>query len=182
MLINPSVRRQLKLAYSYLKDSSNILDVGCGTGEFIKLNPKQIEGVDDNSATVLACRRQGLRVNKANALNLPYKDSSFAGINCSHVIEHLFPKDAYTLLKELSRVLKPNGILVIQTPTLWSGFYNNLTHVKPYSPKAITRYLVETAPDTTFPRLPVKFSQVALHYRYYYLQKTGYILVLKKLS
>ncbi|MDZ7587001.1 MAG: class I SAM-dependent methyltransferase, partial [Patescibacteria group bacterium] len=149
-------------------------------GEFIKLNPKQIEGIDNNSATVLACRRQGLRVNHVNALKLPFKDQSFAGVHCSHVIEHLLPKDAYTLLKELARVLKLNGLLVIQTPILWSGFYDNLTHIKPYSSSAIMRYLCQTAPDTTFPRLSVRFKQIALTSRYRNFTKTGYILVLKR--
>ncbi len=150
-----------------------ILDVGCGTGEFIKLAPHRIIGIDIN-------RQQNSRIKFGRATAIPYPKNSFDGLHCSHVIEHLEPHDVYLFLKQAARVLKADGILVISSPVLWSGFYDNLTHIKPYPPRAITRYLVETAPDTTYPAIRAKFKLVALRWRYRYLTKTGYTLVLKK--
>ncbi len=171
---NYSAHYQDSLAFKYLKSCPKILDVGAGTGRFLKLNPTKITGLDPNPLTK--------NIIKGSATKLPFKASSFNGLHCAHVIEHLNPKEVYTALKEFSRVLKPNGILVIRSPLLWSGFYHNLTHFKPYPPKALTRYLVENAPDTTFPKLKTKYQPVALHYRYHKREKNGYTLVLKKLS
>lgn len=181
-------------ALKYFKRCHNILDVGCGSGVFVALDPKRISGIDSNPETVTLCRRNKLDVRKGIATKLPFKDNSFDGIHCAHVIEHLQPKDAYIFLKEASRVLKKNGILVIRTPLLWDGFYNNLTHIKPYNPDAIMRYLVHTSPDTTFPHIKTKFKKVALHWRYrslfnilyrfgiHRMKKDGYMLVLRKIK
>jgi len=169
-------------SFSYLKVCRRILDVGCGTGEFIKLAPRRIIGIDTNQQTLSACRRQGFTVKSGSATKIPYPQNSFDGLHCSHVIEHLQPQAVYSFLKQATRVLKRRGTLVISSPLLWSGFYDNLTHIKPYPPRAITRYLVETAPDTTFPRLKSKYKFVALHWRYRYFTKTGYTLVLRKLT
>lgn len=173
---------QDNLAYSYLKHCSKILDVGCGTGRFISLNPKQIIGLDSNHQTLKLCRRKGYQVKYGSVIKLPYPAKSFTGLHCSHVLEHLQPQAVYQFLKEASRVLKTNGILIIRSPLLWKGFYDNLTHIKPYPPRAITRYLVENAPDTTLKKIPIKFKKVALHWRYQTLsfKKNGYTLILQK--
>lgn len=170
----------MHFSFGYLRRCRRVLDVGCGTGEFIKLSPQKIVGIDTNRLTLSLCRRQGLAVKYGSAAKIPYPQNSFDGLHCSHVIEHLGPRQVYAFLKEATRVLKSNGILVISSPLLWPGFYDNLTHIKPYPPRAITRYLVEAAPDTTYPAIPSKFKLVALHWRYRYFTKTGYTLVLRK--
>lgn len=179
---NFEAESQFKQAFKYLKACHRILDVGCGTGEFIKLAPTRIIGIDTNRHTLNVCRHRGFRVKYGSATKIPYPKSSFDGLHCSHVIEHLEPPQTYAFLKEATRALKSKGILVISTPLLWSGFYDNLTHIKPYSPRSLTRYLVETAPDSTFPSIKSKYKLIALHWRYRYFTKTGYTLVLQKLS
>lgn len=175
-----SALKQLQLSYRYLKHCRRILDVGCGTGEFIKLNSQQISGVDSNRQTVMICRRKGLPVKLGKADRLPFPAASFDGVHSSHMIEHLPPATVHTFLNEAGRVLKPGGILVISTPLLWSGFYDNLTHLKPYPPRALLRYLVEEATDTTFSRLKYRFVFVALWWRRQWFTKTGYTLVVRK--
>jgi len=183
-----------KLSYRYLKNCQNILDIGCGTGRFIKLAKNKITGLDSNPKTIKTCRRQGLKVKLGTAVKIPFKKHSFEGINCAQLIEHLTPEQVYQFLCQASKILKPKGILVIQTPILWQHFYDNLTHLKPYNPQAITRYLVESAPDTTFPPIKTKYKQLAIHWRYkpilpllyplgiHTFNKTGYLLVLQKLK
>jgi ubiquinone/menaquinone biosynthesis C-methylase UbiE len=163
----------LRASFGYLRRCRRILDVGSGTGEFIRLAPRRIIGIDTN-------RQRQAQVKFGSATAIPYPKNSFDGLHCSHVIEHLEPKQVYRFFKEASRVLEPGGILVISSPMLWSGFYDNLTHIKPYPPRAITRYLMETAPDTTYPLIKAKFKLVALRWRYRYFTKTGYTLVLRK--
>jgi len=111
-----------KKAYSYLKSSKNILDVGCGTGEFIKNNPQKIIGIDTNKDTLKTCKQKKFKVKTASVFKLPFKANSFTGIHCSHVIEHLQPEKAYQALKEISRVLKPKGIFVLRAPILCQVF------------------------------------------------------------
>jgi ubiquinone/menaquinone biosynthesis C-methylase UbiE len=179
---NKIALRQLRLAYGYLQDCNKVLDVGCGTGEFIKLNRKQIEGLESNRLTAAAARKKDLNVKLGRAEKLPFKDGTFDGIHCSHVIEHLPPEKVHAFLNEAGRVLTRGGVLVISTPTNWSGFYDKLTHLKPYPPRALLRYLVESAPDTSLPKLKHKVELVALHWRrHYLLQVTGYTLVVRKI-
>ena len=130
-----------KLALYYMKNSQKILDVGCGVGRFISNDPKRILGVDGNKESINLCKNKGFDVTLGNVTKLPFKNEGFDAVNCSHLIEHLYPKEAYKLLKEIDRVLKPGGILCISAPLMNSRFYWNLTHIKPYYPQAILHYL-----------------------------------------
>jgi len=51
---------------------------------------------------------------KANILDLPFKDNSFDVVFCNHVLEHI--EDDKKAMKELYRVLKPNGFGIFQIP------------------------------------------------------------------
>jgi predicted SAM-dependent methyltransferase len=49
---------------------------------------------------------------------LPYDDNSFDGVYHSHVLEHLTPDAAESMLRECARVLKPGGVLRVVVPDL----------------------------------------------------------------
>lgn len=53
---------------------------------------------------------------RADALALPFKDQAFEQVHCSHLIEHVPFEEAPTLLKEIRRVLRTNGIFYIAAP------------------------------------------------------------------
>lgn len=55
---------------------------------------------------------------KCDVRKLPYEDNSIDEIYNSHLIEHFNFKEAFDVLKEWKRVLKPNGWLIIETPDL----------------------------------------------------------------
>ena len=200
-----------KIALKYMSSCKKIVDVGCGTGRFISNYPSIIKGIDQNQESVETCLKKGYDVVKADVTKLPFEDNSFDGVHCSHVIEHLQPKNAYRLLSELVRVLKKNGILVIRTPMLYNGFYDDFTHVKPYHPKALLHYLTtyEKSEQTTLTPIKGKFKVLKLKYRkaplflgildthlffifplfnFLYrfgissLKKTGYMIILKKIE
>lgn len=156
----------LKRELSLFENCNNILDIGCGDGQFIALSPKRISGIDNNRDTVKDCVKRGLRVMRGNAIKLPYKDNSFDGVHCAHLIEHFRPNDAYKMLKEVGRVLKKDGIFVLSTPLLWAGFFEDFTHIKPYYPNAILRYLVHEASQPTMDTYPYRFEQIVLYYRF----------------
>ena len=200
-----------KIALKYMSSCKNIIDVGCGTGRFISNFPSRIKGVDHNKESVELCLKKGYDIIRADVTKLPFENNSFEGVHCSHVIEHLQPKDAYKLLSELVRVLKKDGILVIRTPMLYNGFYDDFTHIKPYHPKALLHYLTtyEKSEQTTLTPIKGKFKVLKLKYRkaplflgivdtplffifplfnllYRFgissLKKTGYMLILKKIE
>lgn len=51
---------------------------------------------------------------KIDATNIPYQNDTYNLVICNHVLEHI--PDYLTALKEIYRVLKPNGIAILQTP------------------------------------------------------------------
>ncbi len=74
--------------------------------------------------------------------DLPFKNNSIDFITMNGVIEHLY--NSSKLLSEILRVLKKGGLLYINTPNFQRdclNFYNDPTHVKPYTPISIRRTL-----------------------------------------
>ena len=130
-----------KIVLKYMRSCDKILDIGCGVGRFISHDFRRITGLDQNFESLEICKQKGFNVKYGEATNLPFEDAFFDGVHCSHVIEHLLPIDAHKLLSEMDRVLKKGGVLCIRTPLLYSDFYSDFTHIKPYHPKAILHYL-----------------------------------------
>jgi len=122
---------------------SPVLDLGCGSGMFLRiLLARNITcvGVDASEECVEACGRASLPVIKADALEYlrGAAVSSYGGIFCSHLIEHLTPPHALELFTEAYRVLRAGGKFVVLTPNFKhltvavEGFWLDLTHVRPY--------------------------------------------------
>lgn len=151
-------RRQANL--EFFRDCDPILDIGCGAGNFLVNDPNRCIGVDWNPEACRLVSNRNCRIVRGQACELPFRNASVQGILCSQIVEHLMPEDAYRLLKEISRVLAPGGILVLESPAAHPGFYDNLTHIKPYTPAAILRYLCSDFPvgQKTFPAIETAFK------------------------
>ncbi len=189
------------IAFSYLRSCRNILDVACGQGRFIEQDRSRISGIDSSSETVRLCLEKGYKVIQGDARKMPFEDEGFFGVHCAHLLEHFLPLDAHKLLSEMDRVLKPQGILIIRSPLLHSGFYDDFTHIKPYNPEAIMHYLV-CGGQHTLERISSRYELLAVKWRYEpmklpgvrlndlsrglnrfgfpWLKKNGYMLVLRK--
>jgi len=102
----------------------NVLDISCGTGYGIPLlsNDKtnHISGVDiSTNATKrsiqLTNNTKGVSILRMdNNCNLGFKSESFDTIVSFETIEHL--SDPSQFVREISRVLKPNGLFIVSTP------------------------------------------------------------------
>ncbi len=57
-----------------------------------------------------------------SALNLEFEDNSFTQVDCLHVLEHLGAGKSIYALAEVYRVLKPNGLFLLETPNLKNSF------------------------------------------------------------
>jgi len=99
-----------------------LLDVGCGSGFFLMLTRRGV-GLDYGE-NVDICVKRGLKALRANLEEdpFPFADSSFALVTCLEVIEHL--KNPENMLKEIRRVLRGDGTLLLSTPNsmnpLWT--------------------------------------------------------------
>ncbi len=131
-----------ELARPYINQSSSVLDIGAGDGAFAKhFERNDFYLFDGNPISVDTLKKDYPNTVLGRLPNLPFEGAFFDVIHCSHVIEHLHPNEFYETLKEIDRCLSTGGTLIISAPLLWEGFYDDLSHVKPYSPSVIERYL-----------------------------------------
>lgn len=156
-----------KYSFDRLSKKNRILDIGCGNGFFLGIaDNNNTIGIDANYINLSQARNYSNKVIQGNILNLPFFDASFDGINCSHVIEHFGPDDAYKLLSEMNRVLKIGGTIILSTPILWDGFFKDFTHVKPYNPEAIMHYYGNPVNQTTKEYLDCLYKINEMKWRY----------------
>lgn len=117
-----------------------VLDIGCGTGMFLKLY-KNAVGVDANLFMAEDCVRQGFTAEKGDINDLSaFESESFDGVFLSHILEHVSdPK-----LNEVYRVLKPQGKLIVEVPINEAGFNSNPTHIHRFSEQELEHLVVSS--------------------------------------
>jgi 2-polyprenyl-3-methyl-5-hydroxy-6-metoxy-1,4-benzoquinol methylase len=115
-----------------------VLDIASGAGygtAMLLRNGCEVIGADYNDDTVNAARNMWGYENfiKANALALPFDDSSFYAVISFETIEHV--EDGMGFLSEMNRVLRPGGIFICSTPNIKYASHPAY-HIKEYSPSA----------------------------------------------
>lgn len=123
-----SLKKKLKLINSFQSLENNLLDVGCGTGDFLQVaqqNNWNISGIEPNEqARQIANRKTNNSVFNINDLG-KFKNHSFDLITLWHVLEHL-PNIEQQVLT-LKTLLKENGTLIVAVPNHKS---NDAKHYK----------------------------------------------------
>ena len=131
----------------------NVLDIGCGRGEFLELMRDAsvpARGVDLSRESVDLCRSKGLQAEEADlfAYLAALADGSLDGIFCAQVIEHLGPAQLPELIRLTARALRRGGVLAIETPNpeclaiFATHFYLDPTHTRPV-PHALLAFYME---------------------------------------
>jgi len=112
---------RVDVALKLIDKGDRLLDIGCGDGTFgyfAKNKYKEIYGIDLSENALKIAEKRGIITTKINFNDerLPFEDDYFDAVSCLDVIEHIFePRD---LIKEINRVLKTGGELVISTPNI----------------------------------------------------------------
>jgi SAM-dependent methyltransferase len=138
---------EYKQALKFFKECDRVLDVGCGTGGFLELleqeGKKEVIGIDFNPECVDVCLKRELNAKIGDALDIPFEDNRFDGAYCSHVMHVFNSSQAITLIKEMSRVVRPNGIIAITTVPMYERFFFDAADVRPWPPAAIRNMLAK---------------------------------------
>ncbi|MCX7895181.1 MAG: methyltransferase domain-containing protein [Thermoanaerobaculum sp.] len=134
------------------REASPVLDLGCGRGELLQALTEagiRAVGVDCDPAAVEVCRQRGLAVKQADALQAlaAQGDGTLGGVACLHLVEHLPAAKWMKLVEEARRVLRPGGVLAVESPNpetlrVCGLFWQDPTHLHPVHPDAV-RFVAE---------------------------------------
>jgi SAM-dependent methyltransferase len=102
----------------------DVLDIGCGFGWFELLaldrGARSIVGIEPRDENLRTAKQHIddplVRFQVGDALDLPFVDESFDTVVCWEVLEHLPRQSERRAFAEISRVLRPGGILYLSTP------------------------------------------------------------------
>ncbi len=159
------IRRRMADYLPLFAGARDVLDLGCGRGEFLDLLREHgidARGLDLNHEMVQLCRARGLRVDEGDALGFleALPDGSLGGLIAAQVVEHLQPDYLLRVLDVAYHKLRPGSRLVLETinPACWFAFFSSyirdLTHVRPVHPDTLG-YLLQAS----------GFQQVRIDYR-----------------
>jgi ubiquinone/menaquinone biosynthesis C-methylase UbiE len=101
-----------------LIDHASVLDIGCGTGRwsrrYLQLGHRPV-GLDATQGMLRLATATGLAcpLIVAHAQRLPFRDSSFELASAVTVVQHIPSSDQRDVLKEMVRVLRPGGHLIL---------------------------------------------------------------------
>jgi len=119
------------------------IDLGCGRGEWLELLAEEggfvAQGVDLDKEMLRVSEALGLKVTQQDAVQFlkALPDASQAIVTGFHIAEHLAFSELQELIKQAHRVLKPAGLLILETPNPENlvvgtvGFYLDPTHQRP---------------------------------------------------
>jgi SAM-dependent methyltransferase len=142
------VREALQPYLAYARDRQPVLDIGCGRGEFLAMCREAgvtARGFDTNERSVSDLKRRKFDVSLSGVPECfdGISDGSVGSILAAHVVEHLPVEILFAFYRESARVLRQDGLLMIETPNAESllvtaaDFWRDPTHLAPRHPAAL---------------------------------------------
>jgi len=159
------IRMRVAAYVPLFEGATDVLDVGCGRGEFLQLLREKgisARGIDLNDEMAAVCRERGLDATAGDVLSylLAQPDGSLGGLFAAQVVEHLEPEYLMGFLSAAYHKLRPGSKIVLETinPACWYAFFSSyirdITHVRPLHPDTL-QYLVSAS---GFQKTHVRYS------------------------
>jgi SAM-dependent methyltransferase len=141
------IRERQAVYLPLLKTHAPVIDLGCGRGELLELLGQagvEARGVESNEQQAARCRAKGLPVEVTDLRGwLDGRGAASAGgITLLQVIEHLPPDEFMPVIRNIHRVLRPGGIMLLETvnphcAAAMEWFYIDPTHRRPVYPEML---------------------------------------------
>jgi O-antigen chain-terminating methyltransferase len=148
------IRRNQEFYKPYFAGRHDVLDIGCGRGEFLETMRDlgvNARGIDLGIESINYCKGKGLNAEEADLFvylaNQP--EGAFDGIFSSQVVEHLAPTKLPEMIRLCASRLRRGGILAIETPNpdclaiFATYFYLDPTHTRPVPHRLLEFYMEE---------------------------------------
>ena len=128
-------------------DGRRILDAGCGTGNNLSHFRRfgRTVGVDLSDEALRFCRDRGVAATRGSLLALPFPDGAFDAVMSFDVIYHRWVEDDRVAVREIARVLRPGGLVLLRVPALkmlW-GAHDEAVHSRHRYTRGEVRRLLE---------------------------------------
>jgi SAM-dependent methyltransferase len=161
-----AIAARLRTYLPLFAGASDVLDLGCGRGEFLAALGEagiRARGVDANGEMAAIARDRGLDAVHGDALAtvVAAPDASIGGLFAAQVVEHLEPGYLLRLLDAAREKLRPGAPIVIETinPACWLAFFSSyirdFTHIRPIHPETL-QYLLRA---NGFERVSIRYSE-----------------------
>jgi O-antigen chain-terminating methyltransferase len=149
------IRRNMEFYRPIFAGKENVLDIGCGRGEFLDVMREAgvpARGIDLSGESIQQCHEKGLQAEVADlfAFLAAQPDEEFDGILSSQVVEHLPPDRLPEMIRLCTTKLGRGGILALETPNpeclaiFATYFYLDPTHTRPM-PHQYLQFCMEEA-------------------------------------
>ena len=138
----------------YFEGCRNVLDIGCGRGEFLELLVEHGisgRGIDIDDDMVRFCKSRDLKAEKLDAIDYlsQLEDKSLDGIFIDQVVEHLDPDYLIRMISLCYTKMLFGGYIVIETVNplslvSFANFYMDMSHKRPIHPETL-KFLIRAA-------------------------------------
>lgn len=145
------VKNAQRIYLPYFKACENVVDIGCGRGEFVELlveNGIGIKGVDLYLPYVEYGKMNGLPVFHGDGIEFLKQQEQVDGIFVGQVVEHISVQQIIELCAVAYEKLTDGSYLIMETPNPTSlaiyteSFYRDPSHNKPVHPETL-KYITE---------------------------------------
>lgn len=121
----------------------SIVDIGCGTGSILRdLRDRgftKLHGLEQSEYAVTRLSAEGIAMSRGDLLHMPFEDSQFDVAIASQVLEHVIRRNLFC--RELSRIVKPSGKILIFVPNDRLGPIAEPSHVIKYNARSLRVFL-----------------------------------------